>query len=618
MDNVIKFRVFASSPGDVDDEKNALQEAVKNINLIDGEQLGYVMKVVDWRDDIVPKIGEAPQDVVDAQLPDDDIYLGIMASRFGGGGTGKEFQDAWKRYQKNKPQQPWPHIMFYFRNDVPVPIETKPLKAYAKVVRFREQLQKLGITGTYTGVRGTDQSFYDQVHGALRKIVNQWLALQRGSTNGVADPRSYLDSLSKASKFIDIRGIGTDVIKHETELEIDKVYMTLTATGAAQLDHAIEADAQSDKSDEPMMRVRRSLSLDEVIKGQRLVVLTGDPGSGKTTFLRRLAFFLCELNLGRSTATPELEAELRSHPFPILVRISSFSSYLSRPQAVAERPLAESTPQRPLTESTPQDPDTFLWLPHYLGRISQDNLTGLSVEYFHQQLEAGRCTVLMDGLDETGNDELRERVVRILEQATKRYEQCRFIVTSRPGAYRDRAVLSGYQRFQIDALSNDSINDYLAKWCRSIKQIAQGNDSKKYLEELKKAVQVTDIRRMARNPVMLQALAVVHYNIGTMPEKRAHLYKAIIDWLVRSRRQRRPADGSELDPIKDEDLIERFRKLALAMQLHPQGRQIEVSRRWAASVLLLPIVATDQWKDDLPMVNSPATPPELSGANVLR
>ena len=46
------------------------------------------------------------------------------------------------------------------------------------------------------------------------------------------------------------------------------------------------------------------------------------------------------------------------------------------------------------------------------------------------------------------------------------------------------------------------------------------------------------IRRMARNPVMLTALAVVHWNELRLPEQRAYLYDSIITWLSRSREQR--------------------------------------------------------------------------------
>ncbi len=87
-----------------------------------------------------------------------------------------------------------------------------------------------------------------------------------------------------------------------------------------------------------------------------------------------------------------------------------------------------------------------------------------------------------------------------------------------------------------------------------------------------------DIRRMARNPVMLTALAVVHWNERRLPEQRADLYESIIRWLSRSREQK---PGRE----KAERAVVLLQELALAMQDHPEGMRTEVSKRWAAEAI---------------------------------
>jgi predicted NACHT family NTPase len=80
---------------------------------------------------------------------------------------------------------------------------------------------------------------------------------------------------------------------------------------------------------------------------------------------------------------------------------------------------------------------------------------------------------------------------------------------------------------------------------------------------------------MARNPVMLTALAVVHWNERRLPEQRADLYDSIITWLSRSREQR---DGRA---TADRTVV-LLQELALAMQDDPEGRKTQVSKRWAA------------------------------------
>jgi hypothetical protein len=74
---------------------------------------------------------------------------------------------------------------------------------------------------------------------------------------------------------------------------------------------------------------------------------------------------------------------------------------------------------------------------------------------------------------------------------------------------------------------------------------------------------------------MLTALAVVHWNEKRLPEQRAELYESILTWLARSREQR---EGR----LSADRALEVLRELALAMQLHQDGRQVRVPRRWAA------------------------------------
>ena len=75
-----------------------------------------------------------------------------------------------------------------------------------------------------------------------------------------------------------------------------------------------------------------------------------------------------------------------------------------------------------------------------------------------------------------------------------------------------------------------------------------------------------EIRRMARNPVMLTALAVVHWNERRLPEQRADLYDSIITWLSRSREQRPGRDTADRTVVL-------LQELALAMQDDRGGPQ---------------------------------------------
>ncbi|HEX2059688.1 MAG TPA: DUF4062 domain-containing protein, partial [Thermoanaerobaculia bacterium] len=118
------IRIFVSSPGDCEAERHVLDEVVARINESEGDRTGRHLRLFKWEDDVIPRIGMAPQGVVDDQTPLCDIYLGIMSSRFGGDGTREsgtkaEFDRALKSV--NDKTQTW--MLFYF-NDTPPPAKS--------------------------------------------------------------------------------------------------------------------------------------------------------------------------------------------------------------------------------------------------------------------------------------------------------------------------------------------------------------------------------------------------------------------------------------------------------------------------------------------------------------
>ena len=264
--------------------------------------------------------------------------------------------------------------------------------------------------------------------------------------------------------------------------------------------------------------------------------------------------------------------------FPILVRLNELDEHISRHR---------NDPAAPAEEDSPA------WLPHFLAKTSRDNGWGLDDEFFREQLEDGRCTVLLDGLDEAADRVARKRLSRLIENIAGTYRGCRMVVTSRPAGYTEEALLPdvrhrsgrppagsspGFAHARIDPLSDQAVETFLSRWCQALycESPEAAND---HCSELLSALKARpDIRRMARNPVMLTALAVVHWNERRLPEQRADLYESIIRWLSRAREQK---PGRE----KAERAVVLLQELALAMQDHPEGMRTEVSKRWAAEAI---------------------------------
>ncbi len=197
--------------------------------------------------------------------------------------------------------------------------------------------------------------------------------------------------------------------------------------------------------------------------------------------------------------------------------------------------------------------------------------------YFDGKMHEEQTIVLLDGLDEAPETRTRERIARLFENATQRYTECRFVVTTRPGAYQGLATLAGFDQVKIDDLSDDVVEKFLEHWSTALypgDAVAAGT----HRTELVAALRARPaIRRMARNPVMLTALAVVHWNERRLPEQRAELYDSVLVWLARAREKA----GRE----RAERCLTLLGQLALGMQKQPRGRVRQIGKRRAAELI---------------------------------
>jgi TIR domain/Domain of unknown function (DUF4062) len=143
----VRVRVFVASPSDVATERDAVSLVVAEVNRILGEHLGFPIAPLRWETDARPGVGEDPQEVINRQITDYDVFVGVMWRRFGTptkrakSGTGEEFQRALDQFKKNGR----PTIMFYFRTEPFYTTDKNELNQFAKVARFQSDLRKLGV-----------------------------------------------------------------------------------------------------------------------------------------------------------------------------------------------------------------------------------------------------------------------------------------------------------------------------------------------------------------------------------------------------------------------------------------------------------------------------------------
>ena len=138
--------IFVSSPSDVSEERAELKRIVSKINSGVGRSKG-VMLELRGAEDVAPAFGSEPQEVVNNQIQDYDIFIGILWHRIGTptrgarSGTIAEFQLAKARYDKDSASVA---LMLYFKTAPPLSlceIDPDQLKG---VKEFRSRVSKEG------------------------------------------------------------------------------------------------------------------------------------------------------------------------------------------------------------------------------------------------------------------------------------------------------------------------------------------------------------------------------------------------------------------------------------------------------------------------------------------
>jgi formylglycine-generating enzyme required for sulfatase activity len=428
---------------------------------------------------------------------------------------------------------------------------------------FKAFLSGLGIRGTFT----TPDSLRWQVSDALR----DWRRRHAPPTDMpvvqiAADPRRYLESIRDQTSHIHIRGLTIGTVRPHS-FPIEELYITLNAAPSWYLQNQIPGisrgrDGTTRQSDADAAERPREVPLHEALS-QRRLVLIGDAGTGKTTFLHRVAYALCQTCLGEIPDASAARLQIADRTFPVFVRLADLAQHLAQSRGAPGTPLGHDAPG---------------WLPHCLGALGQAQAWGLDKHFFAMKLETGQCTVLLDGLDEAPQCQVRVTVSRLIENAARAYDKCRFVVTSRPAAYTDDVVLAEFAQARIEPLSDEATKSFLRRWCAAL-YVQDAAAAEQHCRELLAALRDRpDIRRMARNAVMLTALAAVHWNERRLPEQRADLYESILTWLARSGDQRSSRATSDWT-------LHLLAELALAMQEHPSGRAVQVPKRWAAEAI---------------------------------
>ena len=347
----------------------------------------------------------------------------------------------------------------------------------------------------------------------------------------------YLEESLRETGRVDVRGVSAHAGRGRAALSlpIEEVFLPLRAR-VEPPGRVIPAHGGRGATEEPEL-------LSELVAAHRRVLVVGGPGSGKTTLLR---WFAARLARGKPLV------QRTEAPVPVFVRLASLPHLLRRedvpPHERGERVLAR------------------------LLRARYDDATAAWLE---QLLREGRAALLLDGLDELGEGAERARVEKLVGDVLAAWPEAPAIITSRPFGFEPLAAAVELPRAHLEELSDDDVRRFLAGWAALL--LPDEPSRREHVATLSRSLLAAPaIRTLARNPVMLTCLCVVHWNERRLPEGKADLVAAVLRWLLAAREDARRERGFST-PFAEEA----FKALAAAMTLHERGKQAVVDLAWA-------------------------------------
>ena len=393
------------------------------------------------------------------------------------------------------------------------------------------------------------------------------------------------------------RGISVSGDTHQKPLRLAHVYVSLD-TKSPRPDSRENAESTS--------KTRETLSALEALFDSQTtrVVLVGEPGSGKSTFLQYVTLCLADrlcVAGGRPShmaglPVPEFLRGVKALPLRILLR--EFAAELD-----AAKP------------GTSEDVERFL------RAQLEDDSHGDAAAKLPELLQRGLAFVLFDGMDEVPRALVPAVRQAITAFAAGGYRKCRVAVTCRTESYRKKNAAGEFEfklatfpaPHEIAPLSPEHRKQFVRAWYHELEEVQPQfrGEGASCAASLLNALGTERLREMAGNPFFLTAMAALHRPDKPLPDTSAELMHLLVNGVLEEARKPAPGAGSRtgelelaalLRPIKDGLKVLRLRLEAIAYAAR-EKRQDQASRLVDEDLLrarlLLDKKVNEEWVDRL-------------------
>ncbi|MGH7495885.1 MAG: NACHT domain-containing protein [bacterium] len=626
--NFQKLYIFLASPADVAKERAYVHTAVVELNKTGSgaaHAQGIQFEVLGYDTHVSPDMGRAQAVTFDQLTPDNwDIFIGILWQRFGTpsgavdsqtgeefrSGTIEEFTRAYELWQ----QHGSPRILFYRSKQSVNYFELRPdqKQALEKVEAFFTQFGPKANHPGYYRTYQTPEDFEKAVRQDLMQFLLNYQKSDRQPTQPPVDrtpappesvevlQRRYLKNLQNYCNLLPLAAIAEESDPHaNARLTLNQVYIGLNTTdlldktGKPMAGETLELARRLSRAEQE--EVRPLTALEAAGRHEALVIL-GDPGSGKTSFLNHLMFTLAEKLQRPESILPDDWPHGPLLPVRVLLRELAIS--LEKKGAANSLSLNAEARRREFSRIVHEHLAEHL-IDYEAADFARDMRTAIS---------RGHCLIVFDGLDEAPFTQ-RPLVRMAVEDFCAANAGNRFLVTCRVRSYEGPACLQACKTVLLAPLDDQQMPAFIEHWYDSLVQIEQFKPEQAAVkkDDLKEAVQRLPAD-MVRNPLLLTTLANVHTHNVELPRQRVKLYKSASALLLRRWQEHKAGKISLFDRIglqSNKEIDRALRELGYSAQKAQQGQEAaDIPQAEAVTILTRhfsslpkPLVAAGEFLD---------------------
>jgi formylglycine-generating enzyme required for sulfatase activity/predicted ATPase len=333
--------------------------------------------------------------------------------------------------------------------------------------------------------------------------------------------------------------------ENTVSLGLDAVYTALLTTHFVKDEKSPISDYGADIEPFSSEKPGKRLSALDVLNREKKLVLTGDPGGGKSAFVNYLALCMAGEHVSDERANlmvltdplPNDEGSPDTEEIEVDGKDESEQREVRQPwDQGALIPVRIILRDFSASDYFPDDenqPDVC----QVMEFLHADLKARDCAEYYEvlkARLRSGEALVMFDGLDEVPQaGERRKHLLACIEGFARSYSDCRILVTCRPYAYQDRQwQLSDFAHTRLAEFGRGQMTRFIQRWYANSAEFDADTARLRAEKLLQVILSRNSLLELAKRPLLLSLIAYLHANRHELPERRADLYERLLELLV--------------------------------------------------------------------------------------